>query len=118
MKNLILVLFVFASASAFAADYQTIKVDPTANQQESVVLQCDDTLIDGVDLVIPGVPGKDFRVSISADVTSNQLCTVLGRKKNADGTVTYRIRGDDGCDIRVQFRAPKVQTVIEIGDSC
>ncbi len=96
---------------------------------DNIVMQCDDSYIPEIELVIPGKPGKDFSVYIdSANITSGKPelgCDV--KLKIGEKSATYILNGHGGgCTIEVQQRLPykpgrriePKKAVYDIHDAC
>lgn len=96
---------------------------------DNIVMQCDDSYIPEIELLIPGIPGKDFSVYIdSANITMGKPefgCSVKLQK--GENSAKYIIDGHaGGCTIEVRQRVPykpgqrnePKKAIYEITDAC
>ncbi len=129
MKNLFLVA-AFALSMIGLSDespnYQ-VKIDwnDKSTLEDNVVLLCDDTYYPFFEIVVPGKPGKDFSVTIDADVTRGTISQGCGvKRKVSEGKATYFFNADGGgCQIRVYQQNAKPgernkTAVYDISDAC
>lgn len=112
---------------AFADENFRLRIDwsQPSTLSETVVQRCDDAYYPAVEVIVPGIPGKDFHVSMATDVTRGYFgagCK-LHRIRKEPGQTTYIFSAQSSCEVRVEKRmddlrdAPRV-AVIQIHDAC
>ena len=123
MKLAVLIAFVFISFEALAAEYYQSVVNFDAKYPEdSTVMMCDDTYLDGIEILIPGeVKFPESRITLqdcSSDwrITKKMQTTVKGkpytliRFKGGD-YCTFEVGGKNKTDVRVKW-------ILSVSDAC
>lgn len=133
MKSVILALALFVTSYSHAASqsekYQEVVINWSATHlEESLVMQCDDTYLSGIDLIVPGElkSGNSFLIG---NYIRYEDCNVNWKvsnikiiDRNNQKYTSVRIEGGSECTIKVEQRVtypqkPKYYT-INIGDGC
>lgn len=124
MKTLLTLASIIFSLNVLAADYYPVTINWNSRHlDETVVLMCDDSYYDGVEVDLPGVvkyPESTITYKdCSADwkVLKSQVVTVKGRP-----VTRVRLSGSSSCSIEIREKVPFGEKakifLLEVGDAC
>ena len=109
------------------APVQTIKIDwnDKSTLSDSIVMMCDDTVLSAVEIIVPGKPHKNFRVSVLADVTDvkPELGCSIKKVEGKSSTKYILDAPGGGCDIQIDkvrqdMREKPARAEYSISDAC